>query len=293
MHQKGEGSKRQLFLDKMTAQQPIQLSNLPTSSSGTIFLNKGAVIQDVPSHSVQFQHMELTTNQVTKISDLDNHSSGTFTVSGVVQWNGPPQKPTEESTKLVRDATITDSSGLIKLSVWEEHIDQINEGDFYTITNCKLRYFYGKCLSTTRATTVTEAVKQDVSAVQQKTENVLCCPEILNTSVNVYPVCNNKDCKKKINGNPGSRLVKCLSCNRSMLVQNCYLDTNVSLQLEKGDKTISVTAFPKVLATFFNEDIYSYKDNTEALIEKILLLESVDFQLSQNGRLVTKMVSHN
>lgn len=67
---------------------------------------------------------------------------------------------------------------------------------------------------------------------------------------------------------------------------------NVTLQLQKGDKTISVIAFPKVLATFLNEDIYSYKDNTEALTEKILLLESVDFHLSESGRLVTKMGSH-
>ena len=52
---------------------------------------------------------------------------------------------------------------------------------------------------------------------------------VIDLSVNVYPVCNNKDCKKKINGNPGSRVVKCMACNKSMLVKNCYLDMNVNL----------------------------------------------------------------
>ena len=51
MHQKGDGSKRQLFRDKMTAQQPIKLSNIPVSTSGTIVLNKGTIIEDVSSFS--------------------------------------------------------------------------------------------------------------------------------------------------------------------------------------------------------------------------------------------------
>ena len=111
--------------------------------------------------------------------------------------------------------------------------------------------------------------------------------------MNVYPVCNNKDCKKKINGNPGSRVVKCMACNKSMLVKNCYLDMNVNFQLDSDNNRVSVTAFPKVITAFLNEDIYSYRDDTDGLIEKLLLLECVDFHLSQNGKLVTKMASHN
>ena len=101
--------------------------------------------------------------------------------------------------------------------------------------------------------------------------------------MNVYPVCNNKDCKKKINGNPGSRVVKCMACNKSMLVKNCcYLDMDVNFQLDSADNnSVSVTAFPKVITAFLNEDIYSYRDDTDGLIEKLLLLECVDFHLSQ------------
>ena len=104
---------------------------------------------------------------------------------------------------------------------------------------------------------------------------------VIDLSVNVYPVCNNKDCKKKINGNPGSRVVKCMACNKSMLVKNCYLDMNVNFQLDSDNNSVSVTAFPKVITAFLNEDIYSYRDDTDGLIEKLLLLECVDFHLSQ------------
>lgn len=107
--------KQNHFLDKMAAEQPIKLSNMPVSTTGTVFLNKGTIIQDVPCHSVPFQYRQLKTTEITNITDLQNHSSGTFTVSGLIQWSGPPHKPTEESTKLVRDGTITDSSGSIKL----------------------------------------------------------------------------------------------------------------------------------------------------------------------------------
>jgi hypothetical protein len=149
MHQKGDGSKRQLFRDKMTAQQPIKLSNMPVSISGTIFLNKGTIIKDVSPHSVPFTYQPMSSKEITSIIDLKNHLSGMFTVSGLIQWSGPPHKPTQESTKLVRDGTITNSSGMLKLSVWEEHIiNQVKEGEYFMITDCKLRFYYGKCLST-------------------------------------------------------------------------------------------------------------------------------------------------
>ena len=66
----------------------------------------------------------------------------------------------------------------------------------------------------------------------------------------------------------------------------------VSLNLEKDGKVFSVTAFPKTVSGFLREDIFNYKEDTEPLIEKLLLLDSVDFQLSQNGKLVAKMQDH-
>ncbi len=292
MHQRGDGNKRQLFLDKMAAGQPIRLSNMPVATSSTVFLNKGTVITDLPPHSLTFQFHQPKTNEVTSIKDLQKYSSGTFAVSGCIQWSAPSHKPKEDSTKYVRDGTITDSTGSIKLLVWEEHIEQIKEGEFHTITGWKLRFYYGKCLSTSRATTVTEAEKQTLADVPKNEQTVICCPEILNVSVNIYPVCNNKECNKKISGNPGTQLVKCLSCNHYMQIKNCYLDMNVKFQLQKEEKTVSATAFGRVLSAFLDEDIYNYRDNVEDLIEKLLLLESTDFYLAQPGKLVTQIKSH-
>ncbi len=85
MQQRGDGGRRQFFIDKMKAQQPIKISNLPVQSSGTIFLNQGSVVQDISHHCVQFQFVDTKLESISKISDILTRTSGTFTVfHGVV-----------------------------------------------------------------------------------------------------------------------------------------------------------------------------------------------------------------
>ena len=77
-----------------------------------------------------------------------------------------------------------------------------------------------------------------------------------------------------------------------MLLKQCYYEMNINFHLEKHDTIYKVTAFPKVVSAFLSEDIYGYKQDTNTLIEKMLLIENVDFQLSPNQRLVTNMRQH-
>ena len=71
---------------------------------------------------------------------------------------------------------------------------------------------------------------------------------------------------------------------------DCFLE--VSRYLFQEEKTFSVTAFGRVLAAFLNKDVYEYRNDVDTLIEKLLMLESTDFHVSQNGRRVTKMQFH-
>lgn len=64
-----------------------------------------------------------------------------------------------------------------------------------------------------------------------------------------------------------------------MLLKNCYIE-------------MTVTAFPKIVGNFLQENILKYKDNIDDLTEKLLLLENVDFELSQNNKLVISMKAH-
>lgn len=284
--------KRQLFLDKLAAEQPVMLSNIQMSPSGTTFFNYSTIIKDVPPHAVKFKFSPGKQNISKVQSLLQDYTSGFFTVSGLVHLLGEPHHP-NNSTKLVCDATITDDTGVINLSIWEEHIPQILNGQFYTITNLKLRFYQEKCLATTTTTTVSPAEKQNLSQVKpQPKNNCLCCPKILNIDITVYPVCNNNSCKKKLDANPGTRLLRCLKCKKSMLLDNCSIEMNIIFTLQKDSKRFSATAFPKVIAEFLGEDIYAYSNDTTLLEEKILLLTNVDFHLSNDNRLITSMQHH-
>lgn len=77
-----------------------------------------------------------------------------------------------------------------------------------------------------------------------------------------------------------------------MLLKNCYLDMTVHFNLEKEDKFYPVTAFPKALSAFLQKDVIPFKDDTDTFTAELLVLENVDFQLSQNGNLITKINSH-
>ena len=67
---------------------------------------------------------------------------------------------------------------------------------------------------------------------------------------------------------------------------------NINFHLEKQDQHFSVTTFPKIVGNFLQEDILQYKDNIDDLTEKLLLLDNVDFELSQNNKLVISMKAH-
>lgn len=77
-----------------------------------------------------------------------------------------------------------------------------------------------------------------------------------------------------------------------MLVRNCYLEINTTFQLEKDDKQYNVMANQNTISNYLNKDIFQYKDNVDELMEKLLLLENVDFELSTNGRIVTEILDH-
>ena len=74
-----------------------------------------------------------------------------------------------------------------------------------------------------------------------------------------------------------------------MLLKN-YIEMNINFHLERHNQHFSVTAFPKIVGNFLQE--LQYKDNIDDLTEKLLLLENVDFELSQKNKLLATMKAH-
>ena len=67
---------------------------------------------------------------------------------------------------------------------------------------------------------------------------------------------------------------------------------NVSFHLYKDDATYTATAFSKVVNKFLGEDICQYKENTDLLMEKLLLVKDTDFHLSSDQKVINQMKEH-
>ena len=198
-------AKNQLFRDKQQAEQPITISNLRIASSGMVFMHNNTVIKDVPTMSVPFKYVLPAALPVTSIADIirSKKQGDTITVSGTVKWEGEPKTP-NNTKRQVRDGKLIDSSGVIDISVWEDHILHIKEGEFFQISNCKVKHFYGKKLSTSPETVILPAEQQNITDANLKTAALkprLCCPEIQNVVIDIHAICNTKGCKTRITGN--------------------------------------------------------------------------------------------
>ena len=67
---------------------------------------------------------------------------------------------------------------------------------------------------------------------------------------------------------------------------------STTFQLEKEEKQFNVVGNNATLSAYLNDDIFQYRDNIDALTEKLLLLENVDFTLTRNGGFITNIVNH-
>ena len=280
----------------MNSQQPISLNNLRKLQNGMVFMQNETVIKDVSPLSMPFQFVPAAAEPTVKVTDVLKKKQGNMvTVCGTVKWDSQSLKQ-ENCNKNVRDGKLIDSSGAVDISIWGEPINTIEEGKFYKITNCKRRFFHGKKLSTTQESVITESEEQDISKplIQPaQMSTVLCCPETQNVTIDYHAICNNKNCKARIDNGGHSRVVRCTSCNRSMLIKNCYMDINTTFQLEKDNEQYTVVPHSRVLDLYFKEDIPSYRNDQDRIIEKVLLLENVDFKLSSNGLFVVELKDHN
>ena len=161
-------TKNQLFRDKQQAEQPITITNPCVTSSGMVFMHNNTVIKDIPRMSLPFKYVPPAALPVASIADvIRNKKQGdTDTVSGTVTWNGDPKTPNNSNRK-VRDGKLMDSSGEIDISIWEDHnfILQIKEGEFFQITNCKVKHFYGKKPSTSHETVIQPGEQQNITTL--------------------------------------------------------------------------------------------------------------------------------
>ena len=240
-----------------------------------------------------FSSRQAQNQQISSISNVLSCNERVFDIKGKLVWQSQPRCP-PRCYQSVRDAIITDATGSIPLAVWEEHFDKIQDNTFYKFTNLKLRIFNGKNLSTQRFTEVESVPQFDVTQESSASKSV-CCPSVLNGSVNIYPTCNNPVCRKKLNVPAGATLVACTYCQKKLLIKNASVDVNAVLQIQEDAKDLlNVTIFQQQLKELFGEDCLTEAlADPDNLLEKLLSLEGYDFQLGFQSKIVSKISKHD
>ena len=180
------------------------------------------------------------------------------------------------------------------VSIWEEHFGKVESSLFYKLTAMKLRQFNGLVLSTQRFTEIDAWDSFGVTETQTPTD--ICCPNVLNGIVNIYPICNNPSYKKKkLIAPTGAIIATSSACSRKLLLKEAEIDINIYLQLQNQDGQITaVTVFPPKITDILDEEILEEaKGNPDQLLEKFLLLENHDFFLSNfRSNIVSSIKEH-
>ena len=180
------------FRDKKNSAQAIKGRKASYSPSGMISSNKVTKVDDAFPCECTFSYKLSQAKILTSIKDVLKHDDGTFNVKGRLVFSGEVKSP-EKCKQSVKDALLTDSTGTIPLSVWEEHFGSLLNGSFLQTIKFKTRYFNGKTLTTLPVTDIKEidAFEPQAVVVENCENKTVCCPAILNGMVNIYPTCNN------------------------------------------------------------------------------------------------------
>lgn len=187
---------------------------------------------------------------MTTITSVHKLKSCVFNISGILKWNGEAHIPSEKTSQMVHDLTLIDSTGSIPLSVWGKAHFRHRRREIlhqHKLSTPLLLWQMPGHHKTDNGFHGRSSRHNKSSGAMQPTN---CCPQIPNVHVNSFLACNSKDCKKRVNGTPGYKILKCNNCSRSVLIKNCYVNMTVHFDLEKDNILYSVTAFPKALSAF-------------------------------------------
>ena len=211
------------------------------------------------------------------------------------------------------DLIVADSSSAIRVTIWEDKIDKVQEQTSYLFEGLRVGFFKSKYLNTTKNTNL-EILNEDIelSPESEKTLEALNGPEktdddvsltgkIIGAEVTRSSICIN--CKYRMCEQTDSgAVVKCSSCNVSMLKQNMsahvmtsVIITNQSTGECAGRYLCPTKVFDSLFSNLATTVLYNITEkevaklSSEMITETLLRLEKVRFTVSRQERIVQSM----
>ena len=226
-----------------------------------------------------FQYAELSSKKCMSVKEIPESSEeGDFvSVIGKIANISDTSTVGTRNLKMV-EAILLDTTGKIKISMFEENIASVRQGSIYKILNSRVRCWNGakkltttptSIISQTEDETLKEMAIEDV-LTEENDESTLVVPFIKSVEkVEVYSVC--LQCSKKLLQATASLIVKCDRCKHSMILSNCQKRISVHFTVESQDVT-TLTVFENILRSVIPE---MGEISEEELIERLLLLNNV------------------
>ena len=117
---------------------------------------------------------------------------------------------------------------------------------------------------------------------------VLCCPEVANIDVEVFPGCTNDQCAKPVTLTPGAKIVTSHHCKCTMRSDKCNCVFHCIISFD--DKNLKLPL--QIISSFLQEDIIEmWQRNIDTFKEKLLFMENVDYTYNTKN-VITAMNYH-
>ena len=245
--------------------------------------------EDVPAVVATSQLGELKVNEL-------------VTVRGLVLFdNSEPQQIPNNPHLTKLEGSFVDFQGMTPITIWNDHIKLVQDGEHYEIQNIRVKQYNGKkYLSSTYNTVFKPFDPQDADinaeVVEKAKESLqlreISCKSLQSVEILKFFKC--VKCAKKVQTRKDSALLKCDSCHCRFLAKNCTSSTLAKMTLKDSNEQLKCyTLFPENLKAIINK----HNDNNncfdeldemdeDKLCEIILTSEDMKLIVNANDNIV-------
>lgn len=313
--------KRPTLKEKQQARSPVTLANIspqkrkynPEATEYT--MNKFSRVVNKKNLSFPWKPFETrsTGSEVIPICQIVNGAQSTgdlVAVKAKVVSKSTRQTVYAQTTRKSFDkssAIVADTTSAIPLTLWEENIDQVQNGASYLFENVRVSFYQRNFLATTTKTAVhkieevinfSDDTKLAIDALEPKTsENECFVGKVIAAEVTRTLAC--VSCKFRADEeNSAQVVVKCPACKISMLKQTMttHINTTVIITKATGECVGRFICPMKVLESLFTNlaanadyniaETQVSKLSSDMITETILRLENVQFSTLKDEKVV-------
>ena len=269
-------AKRNILLEHQSNLSPVRITNYVTGKSwedkakDIIKLNDITTIQTAEASDIDFQYRADPSLKFTALEELKrNIQCGQLVnVKGKVTKGGKVEVVGQNNLRMMKCA-IDDGTAVMELLIWQNEIEELEDKRVYTFEDIRVRSQNGaKVICTTKRTQ--KQMKQNdelehldnaQSASLLKEQHMVQCKTVQNfRSVVISKGVSCIQCRRKLQIEVSSKIVKCDRCSHRMRLSDCTVsfvaDVSIQIQNEQEEAEIKqLTAFTDTLSKTFNTTV--------------------------------------